>query len=113
MQLLFVPLMKISPSVGGRARICSRSCVYGWLAAGVAFHVRIGQVMGRRGTPSAGPRQYLCKPGGFLLGRDPPLGRQMIDHAREMLTQRGKQFIALHTCLLHEISDPVLAECSL
>ena len=37
----------------------------------------------------------------------------MIDHAREMLTQRGKQLIALHACLLHEISDPVLAESGL
>jgi hypothetical protein len=53
------------------------------------------------------------KPGGFLLGREPPLWRQMIDHAREMLTQSGKQLIALHTCLLHEISDPVLAESGL
>ena len=55
----------------------------------------------------------LRQPGGFLLGREPPLGRQMIDHAREMLTQRGKQLIALHACLLHEVSDPVLAESGL
>ena len=53
------------------------------------------------------------QPGGFLLGWEPPFGRQMIDHAREMLTQRGKQLIALHACLLHEISDPVLAESGL
>ena len=37
----------------------------------------------------------------------------MVDHAREMLTQRGKQLIALHACLLHELSDPVLAESGL
>src|SRR6476619_3463335 len=43
----------------------------------------------------------LCEPGRFLLGREPPLGRQMIDHAREMLTQRGKQLVALHAGLLH------------
>ena len=54
-----------------------------------------------------------CQPGGFLLGREPPLGRQMIDHAREMLTQRGKQLIALHACLLHEVFDPVFAESGL
>ena len=55
----------------------------------------------------------LCELGRFLLGREPPLRRQMIDHAREMLTQSGKQLIALHTCLLHEIFDPVLTESGL
>ena len=30
-----------------------------------------------------------------------------------MLTQRGKQLIALHARLLHKISDPVLAESRL
>jgi hypothetical protein len=37
----------------------------------------------------------------------------MIDDAREMLAQRGKQLFALHACLLHEIPNPVLAQSGL
>jgi hypothetical protein len=37
----------------------------------------------------------------------------VIDYAREVLTQRGKQLIALHARLLHQISDPILAESGL
>ena len=52
----------------------------------------------------------LRQPGGFVFCGEPPFGREVIDHAGEMLTQRGEQFIALHACLLHEIPNPVLAE---
>src|SRR3954454_22281218 len=53
------------------------------------------------------------QPGGFLLGWQPPLGRQMVDHARKVFTQRGKQLVAFHACLLHKISDPLLAQSGL
>jgi hypothetical protein len=35
----------------------------------------------------------------------------MVDHAREMLTQRGKQLVALHACLLPEVPNRILSEC--
>ena len=34
----------------------------------------------------------------------------MIDHARQMLTQSGKQIIALHAGLLHKVFEPVFTE---
>jgi hypothetical protein len=37
----------------------------------------------------------------------------VIDDAGEMITQRRKQLVALHACLLHEIFDPVFAESGL
>jgi hypothetical protein len=37
----------------------------------------------------------------------------VINHARQVLAQRGKQIIALHACLLHEILDAVLPKSGL
>src|SRR5262245_55845778 len=46
----------------------------------------------------------------LLVGRQPPVRRQLIDHLRQILTEAAKQFVARHPCLLDEGVDLVRAE---
>ena len=43
-----------------------------------------------------------------MIGGEPPLGRQMINHVRQVLAQRGKQVVAFHAGLFGENSDGIL-----
>ena len=52
----------------------------------------------------------LCQSGRFLLGWEPALGRQVIDHARQVLAERLEQLVVVHAGSFGEVPDRVLAK---
>jgi len=67
---------------------------------GLALH-RIRDTISRRG---------LDHPLRFFLGRQPPVGRELIDEFRQLLAQAGEQLVTIHAGLPGKRFDGIAAE---